>query len=489
MSTLVDRSAARITPGADTAADGHHPTSQLTASDSLLWDIECDPRLRTTIVAVSVLDRNPDWQRLGARMSEVCDAVPRLRQRVVETPLRLALPRWQTVESIDLSYHLRRIQAPGRADLRAVLDIAGPIAMAAFDKDRPLWEFTVVEGLTGGRAALIQKIHHSLTDGVGGVEMAQLLFDRTRHPRRYPVESSAAEPASSNMMVSVLASFERSARTLGAAPLRIAAAMPGLTARTIGNPLEMLATTARELRSIGKLLAPVSKPLSPVMTERGLSRRLDTFDVPLDRLLAAAHVAEGSLNDAFLAGIAGGMRRYHDRHGAAVGELRVTMPINIRKPGDPPGSNRFVPARFKMPVSTVNAADRMRELGRLAQGWRREPALPLADAIAATLRRLPRYVTTSVFGGMLKAIDFVATNIPGLRERAFVAGAEVVRQYAFAPPSGAALSIALLSHRDQCCVGVNIDTAAVPDPELMTACLREGFEEVVALDGRACKIA
>jgi len=90
---------------------------------------------------------------------------------------------------------------------------------------------------------------------------------------------------------------------------------------------------------------------------------------------------------------------------------------------------------------------------------------------------------------MLKAVDFVATNVPGLSHRSFLAGAEVVRQYAFAPPSGAALSIALLTHVDQCCVGINADTDAVPDPEVMTACLREGFAEVVALGGAACMIA
>ena len=80
---------------------------------------------------------------------------------------------------------------------------------------------------------------------------------------------------------------------------------------------------------------------------------------------------------------------------------------------------------------------------------------------------------------MLKAIDFVATNVPGLTQRSYLAGAEVVRQYAFAPPSGSAFSVALMSHVDQCCVGINADTAAVPDPEVLTVCLREGFEEVL----------
>jgi diacylglycerol O-acyltransferase len=81
---------------------------------------------------------------------------------------------------------------------------------------------------------------------------------------------------------------------------------------------------------------------------------------------------------------------------------------------------------------------------------------------------------------MLKAIDFVATNVPGSKESTYLASAEVVREYAFAPASGAAFSVALMSHGDQCCIGINADTTAVPDPEVLTQCLREGFDEVLA---------
>ncbi|MEO5901507.1 MAG: WS/DGAT domain-containing protein, partial [Ilumatobacteraceae bacterium] len=86
-------------------------------------------------------------------------------------------------------------------------------------------------------------------------------------------------------------------------------------------------------------------------------------------------------------------------------------------------------------------------------------------------------------GAMLKAIDFVATNVPGISHRVYLAGAEVVREYAFAPPSGAAFSVALLSHVDQCCVGLNVDTAAVPDVDVLVGCLKDGFADVLAMRG------
>ena len=86
-----------------------------------------------------MLDRSPDWQRLRDLMDEACHRVPRLRQKVVATPMRLGPPRWQFDEQFDLDFHLRRVVAPAPGDLRALFDLAGPIAMAAFDKDRPLW--------------------------------------------------------------------------------------------------------------------------------------------------------------------------------------------------------------------------------------------------------------------------------------------------------------------------------------------------------------
>jgi len=457
-----------------------------------MWSIEQDPCLRTTIVAVSLLDRSPDWDRLRARMTEACISVPRLRQRVVETPLRFGPPRWQTDDGFDLGFHLRRVVVPWPCDVRALLDLTAPIAMGAFDKDRPLWEFTLVEGLDGGHAAFVQKVHHSFTDGVGAVALARLLLDTERDPAPHRHRAHHAGTGADGHtddhrtgLESIIDSITADLRRTAGLSLRGARALPGMATRAITDPVGALTSAVRDVRSIGKLVAPVTRPLSPAMVERGLSRRLDCFDIPTDALRAAGHVADGSLNDAFLASVAGGMRRYHDAVGAPTASLRVTMPINLRRPDDPAGSNRFTPARFQLPIDSPDPVERMRRLGELARGWRSEPALPLSDAIAGVLGRLPVAASTSIFGSMLKGIDFVATNVPGLRAPAYLAGAEVTREYAFAPPSGAAFSVALLSHGDQCCLGINADLAAVPDPELLTSCLREGFEEVVAVGGAA----
>ena len=450
-------------------------STRLNSSDALLWTIERDPHLRTTIVAVALLDRVPSFARLRARMADACGVVPRLQQKVVPEPWPPGTARWEIDPDFDLDYHVRRVAATGRCDLRSVLDVAAPIAMAAFDKDRPLWELTLVEGLTGGRAAFVLKVHHCATDGVGAMRVAKVLFDEVREPRtdlRLVPEPERPRPARSSVAQNALTA------------LRLGRAAAELGGRAALHPAQASRELSASVRSVAKLLAPVREPMSPLMRGRSLSRHLDAFDVPLDRLVAAAHAAGCTVNDAFLASVSGGMRRYHAAHGATVERLRVTMPVNMRRADDDVGNNRFTPVRFALPVAEPDPRTRMRALGELARGWRREPALPLTDVIAGALQRLPAAASVAIFGSMLKAVDFVATNIPGLTDAAYLAGAKIERQYAFAPPSGSAFSVALVSHGDDCCIGVNADTAAVPDPGVLTSCLHDGFDEVLAVAGR-----
>lgn len=455
---------------------------RMNQSDTTMWRIERDPSLRTTIVGLSILSRAPEWQRLRARIDEITWEIPRLRQKVVSPRFGLGTPRWVEDTGFDLDYHLRRVVAPAPGTLQTVLDLAGPIAMAAFDRDRPLWEFTLVEGLADGRAALVQKIHHSATDGVGAMRMARIAFDEhDDEPHRSPTRHVTGSERPASGLGFVIDTMTEQASDMAHLAGRTMAAMPGTVDSIVRHPLQVADTVVGTARSIVKLVRPARSPMSPVMRARGMSRRLVAIELSLEELKAAGHAAGGTLNDAFLAAITGGMRRYHVRHGVEVPTLRVTMPINLRSSSDSIGNNRFVPARFALPIDVADPTERMRQLGELARSFRKEPGLRFTDAVAGALNLLPEPATAAVLGSMLKAIDFVATNVPGLDRPMHLAGATVEQQYAFAPPSGAAFSAALLSHVDRCTLGMVIDTAAVRDPEVLAASVAEGFEEVLAL--------
>jgi hypothetical protein len=226
-------------------------------------------------------------------------------------------------------------------------------------------------------------------------------------------------------------------------------------------------------------VAPVSGTLSPIMTRRSLDRHLDLVEVDLADLKRAGAVVGGTLNDAFIASITGGLRRYHELHGAPVDELRVTMPISLRQEGDAEGGNRITLERFVVPVGETDAGARVRLTGWRCRAARHEEALPLSDTVAGLLNLLP----AGVIGSMLKHVDFLASDVPGVPVPIFLAGAPVTGYYAFGPTTGAAVNVTLVSYRGTCCIGCTIDTAAVPDPEKLMACLRDGFDEVLALGG------
>ena len=145
-----------------------------------MWNIEKDPVLRSTIVAVAIFDSVPDWDRLRRRIERTTHFIPRLRQRVVSPPFRIAPPRWMAEPAFDLDFHLRRTRLAGPGTMRGVFDVLQPIATSSFDRARPLWEFTLFEGLDGpdgGRAAFAMKVHHSVTDGVGGIALLSHFVD------------------------------------------------------------------------------------------------------------------------------------------------------------------------------------------------------------------------------------------------------------------------------------------------------------------------
>src|SRR4051812_48844172 len=153
---------------------------RMSDADALMWTIEKDPLLRSTITAVAVLDRSPDADRLVESLDRATRLLPPLRQRGGSKSLSIAPPPGEVDPNYDLGYHLRWMKAPREGTLRDLLDIAQPIAMQGFDRARPLWEFVVVDGLADGRAGLIIKVHHAITDGVGAVKIALHLFDLER---------------------------------------------------------------------------------------------------------------------------------------------------------------------------------------------------------------------------------------------------------------------------------------------------------------------
>jgi WS/DGAT/MGAT family acyltransferase len=156
---------------------------ELSAVDQLLHRGEANPRTRSGIMGVELLDSSPDWERFRANFEHASRKVLRLRQKVVMPTLPTAAPRWVVDPDFNLDFHVRRARVPEPGTLREVMDLAELALQAPMDITRPLWTATLVEGLADGRAATILHLSHAVTDGVGGVEMFASIYDLERDPK------------------------------------------------------------------------------------------------------------------------------------------------------------------------------------------------------------------------------------------------------------------------------------------------------------------
>jgi diacylglycerol O-acyltransferase / wax synthase len=455
---------------------------RMSDADALMWTIEKDPLLRSTILTVMIFDQPIDRDRLRLRLDRVSRVVPRLRQRVQGHALSVAPPSWDVDPNFDLDFHLRFTGGLGSGTLREVFEIAEPIAMQGFDRARPLWEFMLVEDLADDRCALITKIHHSITDGVGGVKLLMELLDtdpvgRADHPLP---PAPVPRPRSEGVRVVDAVAYEGRRQAAGLA--RLVASATQRASRLRADPLGVGTELLETAGSVARMVSPALAPLSPLMTGRSLSVHFDTLQVPIAPMKRAAKLAGGKLNDSFVAAVSGGLARYHHEMGVDCHELRMTMPINIRTDAtERTAGNQFTPARFAVPVDITDPIARMSAVRSIMAAQRRERGLALSDTLAGLINRLPATASTGLFGSMLKGIDFVTSNVPGPPIPVYLVGSRLERQIAFGPMTGSATNITLLSYVDELDLGVNTDPRAVTDPDLFVECLRDAFDEILKL--------
>ena len=445
-------------------------------SDAFTWAMESDPRLRSTVVTVILLDRSPDWEEVRNRFSLISQKVPMTRQRVVPSPSP-APPRWEYAPDFDLDFHMRRVTATAPGTFEKVLEMARVAAMEDFDRARPLWEATFIDGLENDGAAMVLKFHHALTDGVGGIQIGMILFDLSEVPEKHGPTAELPEVPPPPWLRGYRDTARYDAQLVGTAVMGTLKSAPKLIFNGIRRPVLTVSSAVEMAASVYRTVRPVNRTGSPLMTKRSLIRRLGVLEVPFPELRAAAHRCGGALNDAFVAGVAGGLRCYHEKHGVVVGDLHLTMPISLREEGDEMGGNRITLMRFDVPVGEPDPAQRIRQIHERTGRVRDEKSLPYTQWIAGALNMMPRWY----IGSILRHVDFLCSDVPGIPMPVFLGGARVVTEYGFGPTIGAAVNVTLLTYVDVCALGIDVDTGAIPDYDVFFESLVAGFDEVLEL--------
>lgn len=454
--------------------------AKMSAFEAMMWLAEADPHLRSTTTSVMVLDSPPDWERLVAGHDWISRAAPRLRQKVVEPALGLDMPVWVDDPEFLLDYHLRHVRLPEPGTERQLLDYAQVLAMTPFDRCRPPWEAVLVEGLENGAAAYILKLHHAISDGIGIMQLISQALNASRSgrgfpalkPTRKPREVSSVELAAKGAMQRFLDLPHDTSDSL--------ASLLELAAEWLKKP-EAMRETVDYLVSAKRMLATQPAAGSPILHKRSLGVRFDVIEILLADLKVAAKSVGATLNDVFLAGLIGGFRRYHEQMGVKLSKMPIGFPISLRTEGDTAGGNKFAGAQYPAPVGERDPLKRIEHIQNFVRNVRTEPALDVVLKIAPIMVRLPTPVLTAIAVNMTAAQDAQISNIPGVAHPIHMAGAHVTHLWPFAPTVGCAMMISMVSHNGRCCIGINSDRAAVTDPELLNACLREGLDEMLAL--------
>ncbi len=470
-------------------------------AEAIMWAVDKDPALRSDFTNVTVLDRPPDEGRLRAKLTDAMAEIPRLAQRVVTPPLRIAPPEWRHDPTLDLDYHLRKIALPPPGGLRELLDLAAIVSAAPLDRSRPLWEFTLVQGLEGGRAALIQKLHHTITDGVGGLRLSLSVVDLERDPApAAPPEPSPARAVAVDVAAQDRRRIEEDPidRT---SPLDVVAdavgfavrQQVGLARRGLGAVAHLLAHPDDAPRlaeaalamagSIRRQVLMTEPGRSSLFAPRSLGRRFEVFSRPLDDARRAAKALGGSVNDLYVCGVAGALGLYHERMGMPVDELRMAMPVSIREGRGDGAANRFAPTRVVVPVEPKDPAERFVAVRDRLAGVRQEPALAAADSLTAVLALLPTSVLVTATRSQARTIDFAASNLRGSPVELYVGGATIEANYPMGPRVGCPLNVTLLSYGGQLHMGLNLDPAAVTDPRSLLECFEESFDALLESAG------
>jgi WS/DGAT/MGAT family acyltransferase len=424
----------------------------------------------------------PSLAELADALGERLHLVPRYRQKLSLPPGGSGRPLWVDDPAFDLDYHLRHTALPRPGDDDALLGLAARVFSRALDRSRSLWEIWLVEGLADGGFALVSKTHHAMTDGVGGVDLAQALLDPSPVPAAIspPDEPWRAKPEPTP--AEVLATGALAAVRTG---LRAASA----AADAILDPRTALHTAVGAAEALSELAwaALNPAPATPLNVPIGPHRRLRVVRRELEEMTAIREALGGTLNDVVLAAVGGALRTWLRARGTRTEglELQALVPVSVRGAHEHGGlGNRLTLIRGPLPVYVDDALGRLHEVRRAMDALKAGRQADGAEILAAVEGLAPPALLAraSRLQFSPRLFNLIVTNVPGPSVRLYLRGRELldVAPIAFLP-RGHALAVAAVSYDRAISFGLLGDRDALPDLDVIAAALEASLDELARL--------
>jgi len=445
----------------------------------LLWET---PNLHMHVASTQIFDLGPmatqeggvDFESFKRFTESILYRIPRYRQKLKWIPVENR-PVWFDDADFEIDYHIRHTSLPKPGSEAQLKKLSARIMAQQLDRNRPLWEIWVVEGLQGNRFAMISKIHHCMIDGSSGMDISQILM-RTSPDRAIeapPDYLPRAEPTDLELFTDAMSLRLRT-------PLR---ALRGLREfrRETENVRDELMLRTRAVRAAITSQSSNASP-TPINGVLGPHRVFDWWTVSLEDIKAIRRALDCTVNDVVLTAVTGAFREYlsHRRMRPEELDFRIQAPVSVRS-DDEKGKlgNRVSGWLVRLPL---DESDPRRQLERI-----RETTLELketrqamgADIILSLMAMMPNTLVSLGAQAAAGTMNSIVTNVPGPQFPLFVLGAELLGMYPQVPLlANVGLGIALISYNGRVCWGFNADLDLVPDLSTFVDMLRVSLERL-----------
>lgn len=446
-------------------------TERLSALDGTFLELEdADPSAHMHIGAIMTFapapGGRPDLEALCRQVDERTRELPRFRRRLARPDAgELTWQHWEDDPQFDVHRHVRRASLPAPGGWPELLDWAGDWYSRRLDRDRPLWEFTLLEGLQDGGWALVTKMHHCLVDGVGSVEAFMLILDAEPDPP--PREARPPGPP-----------------VPSPGPLDLLRSGVQAGVRAASHPGDVL----RHARAIAELVVKeelIAAPSTSINRPIGPRRHLQMVRADLGDVKAIKNSLGGTVNDVVLAAVTAGLRSLLLARGDELPEagIRAMVPMNLRGAGDghAPLGNRVSSMFVELPVTEADpsaryaiVSERMAAIKASPEALGADTLLRLADAVPPVLHQS---VARSLFARRL--FNVTVTNIPGPQIPLYALGARLGTIWPLVPlAADHGLGIAIISYDGDLVFGLNADADTVPDVDVLAEAIGAALVEL-----------
>ena len=453
---------------------------QLSILDSGFLEAEdSDRHVSLAVGGVSVIEGPmPDYDALVTNLAERILSVPRFRQVLHTHRLDLGAPAWGDVENLDLSHHVHRAALPRPGDDAALFRFVADVMERRLDRERPLWECWIIEGLADDRWAILMKIHHCIADGIATMHMLAGMNDDGEGGTFVNKIRAAHEPSPPPLRLSKVS---LNPLNWASGAWHAATTVTSAAALAVEGAVEIVSSLSRP--------AAPSSLIGPVTT----MRRYSTAQVALEDVTKVCDAFDVTVNDVALAAITDSFRAALIRRGEQPrrNSLRTLVPVSVRSNEAMKETDNRVSLMLPyLPVDKADPADQLRAVhSRLmrakASGQRQAGSIFISAANVVSLP-LTAWAVRALMRLPQRGVVTVATNVPGPRRRARVMGREVVRMLPIPPIAlGLRTGIAILSYADHLHFGITADYDAAPDVDELVHGIEDGVARLVALKAAA----